>query len=140
MADSTLALRDLVETLSRLARVHAHLCDGDPRSAVTWSEATEITVRLFAAADDELWVLAGSGILAREVADSEGGFDLEPLVCAILEGRAVELFGPATRHDALTPRGWQVTLADGSAYAADTNGGAVIVTAITGPLTRASDG
>lgn len=138
MADSIQALRDLVTGLSRLDGVHAHLCDGDRRTAVAWSEQSEITARIHAAADDEMWVLAGSGLLARAVADSEGSFELEPLILAILTGRAIELFGPAEDHEQLAPLGWRVPLEGGGTFAADVDEALPAVAAsIAGPWVRA---
>ena len=117
MTDSTRALRDIVATLAGLDGIHAHLCDGDPHAAVAWSDRAQITVRLQAAADDEIWVLAGAGLPAREIADSEGGFELEPLVKAILDGRAIETFGPVAGRCGMVPLGWLVETAGGGTYA-----------------------
>ncbi len=138
MADSTQALRDLVAALNARTGIHAHLCDGDPRTAVAWAEESEITVRLRAADDDEMWVLAGSGLLARVIADTEGMFEMEPLTLAILAGRAVELFGPAEGQEHLAPLGWRVPLEGGGTFAADVDEALPPTAAsITGPWVRA---
>lgn len=137
MADSTQALRDLVAVLNACTGLHAHLCDGDPCTAVAWAEESQITVRLRAAADDEMWALAGSGLLARVIADSEGMFEMEPLTLAILAGRAVELFGPAEGHE-FAPVGWRVPVAGGGAFSADVDEALPAVAApIAGPWLRA---
>ena len=97
MADmATTALHHIVEELSHDEQ--AYLCAGNPRQAVAWSPRSEITVRIAAKADDELWVLAGSGMLVRFVAASDGDFgDVVTVVQTILAGRAVEMFGDRDR-------------------------------------------
>ena len=86
--------RQLARIVRRARRWYArsYLCAGDPRSAVLWSDQTEITVRL-ALRGDQLWILAGSGLLIRIVADSEGEIvpeNVEPVLRAILAGQAVD--------------------------------------------------
>lgn len=84
---------ELVRRISSRAR--AYLCDGDPRSAVAWDPESEITIRL-SLKGDEIWVMAGSALLIRDVAASDGEFDLagiDLVVDEILGGRAVEHFG-----------------------------------------------
>ena len=135
MADSVRALRDAIASLAVFPGVHAHLCEGDPRSAMVWSDQNQITVRLHAPADDEIWVLAGSGLLAREIADSEGGFEIEPLVVAILNGRAIEMFGPLRGEAQMVPLGWQVETADGGMFAGGVaNEAPAVPTAVAGPM------
>lgn len=80
-------------------RARAFLCDGDPRSAVIWDQRSHITVRL-QLIQDEVWVIAGSGMLVRFVAASDGEFDregIDDVVGQILAGKAVEYFGAADR-------------------------------------------
>lgn len=75
----------------------AHLCDGDASEAVVWDPATEITVRL-SLRGDEVWLLAGSGLLIRFVAASDGEFDhegIDRVIGLVLRGEAVEHFGVA---------------------------------------------
>ena len=43
------------------AHVRAHLCEGDPSTAVLWDDPTGITVRL-SLLGDEIWLFAGSGV------------------------------------------------------------------------------
>lgn len=89
-------LEQLVESLRPAHR--AYICDGDRSTAMAWDDESEITVRL-SLRGDELWVLAGSGLLARYVVPSDGEFDLETIaevVDGILTGGAVEFFGPAS--------------------------------------------
>lgn len=77
--------------------VHAHLCDGDRSAAVVWDDESEITIRL-SLRGDEVWIIAGSGILVRFVAASDGEFDREAIIYVIdqiLTGSAVEYFGLA---------------------------------------------
>lgn len=74
---------------------NAHLCEGDSTAAVIWDDSTQITVRL-SLRDDEVWILAGSGILVRSITDSEGEFDRVLILDAIrqiLRGEAIEYFG-----------------------------------------------
>lgn len=81
----------------------AYLCDGDSRSAVIWDPYTEITIRL-ALRNDEIWVIAGSGVLVRFVAASDDTFsdeDIDAVMAAILRGDAVEYFGGAGASTAL---------------------------------------
>lgn len=86
-------LRKIVQDLS--SHVEAHLCAGDPNQAVAWSPDSEITVRLASKGDDEIWVIAGSGMLVRFITASDGDVgDVEPFVRAVLAGQAVEMFGP----------------------------------------------
>ena len=135
MADSVRALRDAVASLAVIQGVHAHLCEGDPRSAMVWSDQTQITVRLHAPGDDEIWVLAGSGLMAREIADSEGCFETEPLVVAILDGRAIEMFGPLHGNAQMVPLGWQVETAHGGVFAGGVaNEAPAVPAAVAGPL------
>ncbi|KHK95506.1 hypothetical protein LK09_19235 [Microbacterium mangrovi] len=82
-------------------RARAYLCDGDPTSAVVWDPESEITIRL-SLRGDEIWVIAGSGILIRFVADSGGELDHEGIAIVltrILAGEAVEHFGVAGQDD-----------------------------------------
>ncbi len=113
------AVTALSHVVSRLhdpsTGVHAHLCEGSPADAVAWGSA-DVTVRCAARGGDEVWVFAGSALLLRVVADSEGGFDdLEAVVRGILQGRARELLvqrGPAT-----VARGYDMVLETGARYA-----------------------
>lgn len=90
------ALRAVVDELTRA--LEAHLCDGAEREAVVWSAETEITVRLSARGDDELWVMAGSGLLIRFVAADDGDMgDVAAVVRRIVAGEAVEMFGERRR-------------------------------------------
>ncbi|MFT7766740.1 hypothetical protein [Clavibacter tessellarius] len=64
---------------------------------MVWDESSEITVRL-SLRGDELWAMAGSGVLVRFVETSEGEFDLDQVEHAVglmLRGLAVEFFGAA---------------------------------------------
>jgi len=88
----------LVERTS--ASANAYTCDGDTDTAFAWDSRNEITVRL-ALRGDEIWLFAGSGLLVRFVADSEGEFDLDGAmrtIASILAGEAVEYFGVRDRH------------------------------------------
>ncbi len=140
MADSMLALGRLVATLADDHHLQAYLCDGDPRSAVAWSVDLEITVRLRAVADDEIWVLAGAGLLARVVADSAGEFEIDPIVTAILGGQAVEIFGPGGPTDPLIPLGWKVKTPGGEFSADVEPGRSVVEASIVGPMARTALG
>lgn len=109
----------LLDVVSRLhdpgAGVHAHRCEGSPTDAVVWS-ASEITVRVAARGADEIWVLAGSALLLRLVADSEGGFeDLEAVIRGILGGRAREVL--SVREGRCTASGYVVQSSTGGMYA-----------------------
>lgn len=74
--------------------LEAYLCAGADREAMVWSSSTEITVRLSARGDDEIWVLAGSGLLVRfVVADDGDPGDVAAVVRRIVAGEAVEMFG-----------------------------------------------
>mgnify|MGYP001292016712 CR=1 FL=1 len=90
------ALSQFAELVDRARRVaHAHLCSGDPETGLVWEDKTEITVRL-SLRGDEIWLVAGSGLLVRFVASSEHEFDLEGILSAIavlLSGEAIEYFG-----------------------------------------------
>lgn len=137
MADPIRALRDTVRALAAADGVHAHLCEGDPSAAVVWSEQAQITVRLRALGDDELWVLAGEGLLARVIADSEGDFEIEWLVRAILAGNAVEIIGPSPESGAVGPLGWMVPAPTGGHHAgSEEPGPGLTVSGITGPFGR----
>ncbi|MCI9889470.1 hypothetical protein JT358_13520 [Micrococcales bacterium 31B] len=60
-----------------------------------WDDKTEITARI-SLRGDEVWLVAGSGLLVRFVASSEHEFDLDGILAAakkILSGHAVEYFG-----------------------------------------------
>ena len=92
------ALRAVVGELSR--ELEAYLCAGAEREAVVWSADTEITVRLSARGGDEIWVLAGSGLLIRFVAASDGDLgDVADVVRRIVAGEAVEMFGDRLAGD-----------------------------------------
>lgn len=92
------ALREVVGELSR--ELEAYLCAGAERDAVVWSSDTEITVRLSARGDDEIWVLAGSGLLIRFVAASDGDLGgVADVVRRIVAGEAVEMFGDRPAGD-----------------------------------------
>lgn len=94
----------------------AHMCDGDPTSAVAWNEVNEITVRL-TVRGDELWIHAGSGLLARFISPSDGDFDQETIgrvVREILDGGAVEFFSALTLPPGSTPIASGFMLASGS--------------------------
>jgi len=119
---------------------HAHLCDGDPNSAVAWNDATEITARL-SLRDDEIWILAGAGLLARFIAPSDGEFDpdtITSVVDEILRGGAVELF-TATDPAADAPR--TVTgfvLDSGSVASGSSTQEATFAGRLGGPFARAN--
>lgn len=92
------ALRAAVDELAR--ELEAYLCAGAEREAVVWSPDTEITVRLSARGDDEIWVTAGSGLLIRFAAASDGDMgDVADAVRRIVAGEAVEMFGERRRAD-----------------------------------------
>ena len=92
------ALRAVVDELSQ--EFGAYLCAGADREAMVWSSDTEITVRLSARGDDEIWVIAGSGLLVRFVAASDGDMgDVAEVVRRIVAGEAVEMFGDRRRAD-----------------------------------------
>lgn len=90
---------------------NAHLCDGDARTALVWSPETEISIRL-ALRGDEVWILAGSGMLVRFVATSDGDFtnvDIEMAIDSILRGEATEHFGATgADHGDLFSMGYHV--------------------------------
>ena len=107
----------LAEIVSRAkASARAHLCDGDTSSAVVWDADSEITIRL-SRRGDEMWLLAGSGILLRFVAASDGEFDHEGIDTAIdliLRGEAIEYFGAAGRKsDPAFATGYRIDSAGG---------------------------
>jgi hypothetical protein len=118
---ATRALAGTVDALAAREGVRAHLCEGSAADAVVWG-SDGLTVRLAARGKDEIWVLAGLCIFARVVADSEGGFDdVEPLVLAILDGRAREFlvdFGSG-----LVPAGWEITVGEGGLFAGGADAG-----------------
>lgn len=75
----------------------SYLCDGASTSAMIWDDDSEVTIRL-SLRDDEIWLIAGAGILLRFVADSDGEFDREGIafvIDQILRGAAIEFFGVA---------------------------------------------
>lgn len=58
---------------------------------MVWSSDAEITVRLTARGDDEIWVLARSGLLIRFVAASDGDMgDVAKVVRRIGAGEALD--------------------------------------------------
>lgn len=105
-----------VETVHRArAWGRAYLCDGDSKSAVIWHPKSHITVRLELRAD-EIWLVAGAGILGRFVAASDDSFDLEGIdsaISAVLSGKATEYFGVRGQvSDDLIPTGWMLPSGD----------------------------
>ncbi len=120
------------------AHVRAHLCEGDPSTAVLWDDPTGITVRL-SLLGDEIWLFAGSGVLIRHIAPSDGEFDLEGLLATILHvlrGEAIEYFGVRgqTGDDVLLPTGFAVP--DGNA-GGTTARSSVAHTRLAGPYAAA---
>lgn len=90
------ALSQFAELIGRAAQfAHAHLSSDDPETGVVWDHKTEITARL-SLRGDEIWLLAGAGVLIRFIESSEGEFDLDGILSAlsvVLSGEAVEYFG-----------------------------------------------
>jgi len=90
---------------------HAHLCEGDPWAAMVWDDKSEVTIRL-SLRDDEIWLFAGSGVLVRFIADSDGEFDRPGITSAIdqiLAGTAIEYFGVADAgHDDIFATGFDI--------------------------------
>lgn len=106
------ALTEQFAVIVRRAAQHAraHLCDGDPTSAVVWDPASEITIRL-SLRSDEVWLIAGSGILIRFVTDSAGDVDIDSIatvLARILAGEAVEEFGVAGQRGDVFATGYRV--------------------------------
>lgn len=94
--NATQALERIINELKQ--DVCAYLCEGAPDHGVAWSNETEITARLTVKGDDEIWVFAGSGILIRFVAASDGDMgDVGTVVRALLSGEAIETFGDSAR-------------------------------------------
>lgn len=135
------SLRDqfgqLVASAAAIGR--AHLCVGDSSSALVWDETTEITVRLALRAD-EVWLLAGSGLLVRFVASSEATLDVEGILDVVKEiicGNATEFFGVASGAPGADQFATGFQIASGS-----TSGGlgpsqSAFQARLAGPLARA---
>jgi hypothetical protein len=128
MDDARTALADLAERIPATNPDYRVRAVEGTQHELLATTSNELSVRISARAADEIWVIAGTAMLLRLIADSEGGFDdLADIVIAVLEGRAREVL---VAHDGtLIAAGWQLTLASGAEYAggiSETNGDAVV--------------
>lgn len=135
------ARSQFAQLIDRAARAaHGHLCSGDPEAGVVWDDKTEITARL-SLRGDEIWLVAGSGLLARFVANSEHEFDCEGILSAIaviLSGEAIEYFG-VRGQDSEQAYATGFAIGEPAEYAGGlTHDQSRFATVLGGPLRRAS--
>lgn len=106
------ALRELVAELAAQPSIRA-IHSEELGVACFWSPESEISARL-KAVEDELWLMAGTSVLYRTVADTGGSFGVDRVLLSVLAGRAVEYFVHAGRPVAANV-GFEVWDEDGQA-------------------------